>query len=470
MRVRDLVEDPALDLRLEVVGDLERPIRWVHTIEVADPGRFLRGGEVVLTAGVWRSAGVTSEEFVASLAEADVAAVGYGLVPSSPDTPEEFLDAARRYGLTCFVVPLPVAFIQITEAFVAAKREEWERPLRSHLTQYDAIVAALRGERGVATILRVLGRQLGLPVAVRSGGEVVGEPPENACELPLVGEGLADATLLLDRPFGDLGTEQQAAVAQAMPFMALEIERLRAVRATELRYASELFDWAYAGEAHLPRMETRLRSLGIRSDGPLAGMIVRTTDPAAAASALNRALGSRGVAVVRGSIAAGIALVHEPVATCAARLHHALPRGAVLGIGSPGHAADLRVSLLQAEHAAEAVQSRGGSGWMTHEQLSSPTLLLAAQDPEVLAGVSRALLGPVLEHDRRRGSNLLPSLQTFLDTGGKWRETAQRLHVHINTLRHRMSRVQELTGKDLDHTADRVDLYLALKALHLSGS
>ncbi|MGI8307719.1 PucR family transcriptional regulator [Saccharopolyspora hattusasensis] len=74
----------------------------------------------------------------------------------------------------------------------------------------------------------------------------------------------------------------------------------------------------------------------------------------------------------------------------------------------------------------------------------------------------------MLDHDERRGSDLLPSLAVFLDAGGRRQEAAQRLHMHINTVRHRMSRVEELTGRSLSSTADRVGLYLALQALRQS--
>jgi PucR family transcriptional regulator, purine catabolism regulatory protein len=137
-----------------------------------------------------------------------------------------------------------------------------------------------------------------------------------------------------------------------------------------------------------------------------------------------------------------------------------------VGVGKPGGAGELRVSLLQAAHAAEATSSRADGGWMTHDQLSSPALLLSVQDPELLTATAKALLGPVLDHDESRGGDLLPSLAVFLDAGGRWQEAAQRLHVHINTLRHRMSRVEELTGRSLSRTSDRVDLYLALRGLH----
>ncbi|GAA4829233.1 helix-turn-helix domain-containing protein [Saccharopolyspora rosea] len=470
MLVAELLDNPELDLRVRVRGRVDRPIRWVHTIEVSDPGRFLRGGEVVLTAGVWRTAGITAEAFVADLAAADVAAVGFGLVPPDTAVPEAFVDAARAHGLTCFVVPVRVAFLQIVEAFVNTKRAEWERPLRRHLAQHDAIVAALRVRRGVDTVLHALSQQLGHPVAVRvAGGLVAGEAPRPNHPLPLVGEGLADAELLLPRPVADLDVEEHAAVVQAMPFIALEIERARAVRATELRYAWELFEWVHSGAVGIATVRTRLHALGLPPDGPLAAVVLRTSRPDADSVRLGEFLGHDGAVAQRGGDVVAFARIEGTTHELARRVHDAFGDGVVhVGVGKPGGAAELRVSLLQAAHAAEAVSSRERSGWMTHEQLSSPSLLLSAQDPELLAATSRALLGPVLEHDERRGSDLLPSLAVFLDAGGRWQEAAQQLHVHINTLRHRMSRVEDLTGRSLSRTADRVDLFLAVRAFRQS--
>lgn len=466
MLVDDLLRVPGLDLQVRVRGQVNRPIRWVHTIEVSAPGRFLRGGEVVLTAGVWRSAGVTAEEFIGDLVDADVAAVGFGLVPPETAVPEDFIDAARARGLTCFVVPIEVAFLQIVEAFVSTKRAEWERPLRRHLGQHDAIVAALRMRRGVETVLRALSEQLGLPVAVRGGGGLVeGAEPTPSHPLPLVGEGLADSELLLPRPLAELDVEQHAAVVQAMPFIALEIERSRAVRATELRYAWELFEWVHSGSVDVGTVRTRLHSLGLSPDGPLVAVVLRGANPDADAVRLSELLGTDGVAVRRGREVAAFAQVRDSEAELAQRIHAAFDSAVHVGVGMPGTAAELRVSLLQADHAVEAVSARPDGGWMTHEQLSSPALLLAVQNPELLTATSRALLGPVLDHDERRGGDLLPSLAVFLDAGGRWQEAAQQLHVHINTLRHRMSRVEELTGRSLSRTSDRVDLYLALRAL-----
>lgn len=472
MLVSELLTDPALYLQVQMWADQDRPIRWVHTIEVPRPGRFLQGGEVVLTAGVWRNAGVTAEDFLSDLSDAGVAAVGFGIVPPETEVPHGFVAAARHVGITCFVVPAQVAFLQVVETFVNAKRVEWERPLRRHLDQHDAIVAALRGKRGISSVLGVLGRALNVPVAVRLAGEVVaGDPPEPAHSVTLVGEGLADAELLLTQPFDTLDVEQHGAVVQAMPFLALEIERDRAVRARDLQYAWELFEWVQRGGASTEAVHTRLHALGfpMSGDGVLAGIVVLTGYPDADARRLGEILGSDGIAVRRSDHVVALTRVHGDVSAAARTIHDSLvqrdDRVRQVGVGESATMDQLRMSLLQAGYAAEAVSRRNHSGWMTHEALNSPSLLLAVQQPEMLAATARSLLGPVLEYEERRGGDLVGSLAVFLDSGGSWQEAARRLHVHINTLRHRMSRIEELTGRSVADTGDRVDLYLATRAL-----
>jgi DNA-binding PucR family transcriptional regulator len=75
----------------------------------------------------------------------------------------------------------------------------------------------------------------------------------------------------------------------------------------------------------------------------------------------------------------------------------------------------------------------------------------------------RRLLGPVLEYDRSHATDLLGTLDAFLDCDGSWSRCADRLHLHVNTLRYRIGRIEQLTGRDLSRFPDRVDLFLALR-------
>src|SRR5690242_8727579 len=111
MTLRELLEDRRLGLRLLVGGDLERQIRWVHTTELADPSRYLQGGEVMLTTGVFLAAGTKAAAFAGTLAGARVAALGYGLPAPDASVPPELRQACEAHGLTLFSVPFELPFI-----------------------------------------------------------------------------------------------------------------------------------------------------------------------------------------------------------------------------------------------------------------------------------------------------------------------------------------------------------------------
>ncbi len=449
MLLHELLDDPSLGLEVLVAGAPDREVRMVHSIEVADPGEFLRGGEVVLTTGAWQRLGQTPAAWLSKVADAGAIAVGFGRLAPDDEPPADLVAAALERGLACFAVPVAVPFVRLAEVFVAAKRVEWEAPLRRQLEHHGAIVAALRAERGVDSVLRVLRRRLGIEVAVVAGTTTHGPVPVGGCPVTLIGEGLADASLVLPRPLAELDVDVQAAVSSAMPFLALELERERAVRATEQRYAWEVVEWIATG-VPAPAVTARLEALGVPLDRTLRCLVARGVGSDAVGAALAPYL-----IVERADDV--VCLVGEDVAR--------VPVAGYVGVGQPAAAGELRVSLLQARHAADALVARGVEGWLTHEELASPAVLLAAQDPAVLEALARTVLGGVLDSDRDRGTELVATLRAFLDGGGRWQDTADALHVHINTLRHRMKRVEELTGRSLASTADRVDLFLALRAL-----
>ncbi len=72
-------------------------------------------------------------------------------------------------------------------------------------------------------------------------------------------------------------------------------------------------------------------------------------------------------------------------------------------------------------------------------------------------------LGPLMEHDRKKRSELLRTLSGFFSANGNLARAAQELDVHRNTLVYRLERIAELTELDLDDADNRLILHLALK-------
>jgi sugar diacid utilization regulator/GAF domain-containing protein len=79
------------------------------------------------------------------------------------------------------------------------------------------------------------------------------------------------------------------------------------------------------------------------------------------------------------------------------------------------------------------------------------------------------VLGPLLEYDRNRGSELLTTLSAYLECNGVLTLTAEKCHTHINTVRYRLQKIEELLQCDLKNNQTLFDLQLALKLLSLQG-
>jgi DNA-binding PucR family transcriptional regulator len=97
-----------------------------------------------------------------------------------------------------------------------------------------------------------------------------------------------------------------------------------------------------------------------------------------------------------------------------------------------------------------------------YTEVGSHRLLLALLDRDALAVYRRAVLQPLLEHDRHSPVSLVTTMRAFFAAGQQSAAAARELGIHVNTLKHRLSLVEKLTGRDLRSTADVADLYLAM--------
>ena len=100
---------------------------------------------------------------------------------------------------------------------------------------------------------------------------------------------------------------------------------------------------------------------------------------------------------------------------------------------------------------------------VTSDEVASHELLLATVPPSVLRPFRERLLGPLLTYDDQHRAELLPTLREFLACSGSWNACAARMYVHVNTVRYRIRRIEELTGRDLSRLDDQVDFFLALR-------
>jgi DNA-binding PucR family transcriptional regulator len=277
---------------------------------------------------------------------------------------------------------------------------------------------------------------------------------------------------------------ERADLDLAGDLLGQELAHRSAVRDAERRFAGELV--ALAAQDALSPTETSARLRALRLD-PQRSLVVAAieVDPSEpdgvidSADGLEAMLRLKGlapviVAALDGSVhgiaplppGADDSIVDEDALTTLTTL-----AGPEVAVGvAHGSARELRRLVTEAGHAAAVAALRPGAPSLARSQdTGSHLLLLALHSDEIRRAFVTGVLAPITRYDAERSAELLRSLSTFLESGCSWQAAATALHVHVNTLRYRISRVEQLTGRDLGTISDRVDLYLAIQAQRLAG-
>jgi hypothetical protein len=506
---------------------LERPVTRVYTTDLLDPSRYLSGGDIVLTGLMWRRTPADSEAFVETLVDAGVAALGagdaaLGAVPADlveacrrhklplfevpvevsfraiTDAVTPSLWAERATGLAALLgrqrglvaaiargarladlLPLAAAEVGVPSWVLTptGRQLAGSSPLAPDVTA--ALARAFLGADRLPRAVTVA------PDLTFSLYAVPGRPEHRLTAWCLACEGSAAS-----RPY-----EQPDAAAELAGLVALERAQLDEGRRVERRLAAELAGVLVgngagrAGAGEDPaEVRARLRSCGLPADGTFLALLAGVTPPApgAAGGELAAAVLDELVEVIAPRSAAVAPLVDttdRALAVVAVEPDDAVRAVEALRAGVPALGPGLRRARLavgvsdpvsgpsglpgaveEAAHAHRLAAARPGEvALVSCAELASHVLLLAALPEQARRSFRGRLLGPLVAYDRAHDADLVRTLDTFLECSGSWSRCAARLHVHVNTLRYRLRRIEELTGRDLTRLEDRVDFFLALR-------
>jgi PucR family transcriptional regulator, purine catabolism regulatory protein len=517
LTVRGLVTEMGLDLAVGESG-ADAPIRWVHISELPDPTPWLSGGELLLTTGIQLDSEERQREFVRLLSGRHLAGLGFGTGFDHPELPRGVLEEAHRLDFAVFEVPYELPFIALTEkAFTRLVNEQYE-VLQRGIAIHKRLERLVLEERGLDDVVRALAAATGGAVSVLSargetiatrtfrrqvpaaamqevrdevrrrggaseGGEFAPNHPEIAgrslvLPVSIRGGAAPQAWLVAARDAGGLGDFERLILQQAVTVVALELMRQRAMRDTERRLAGDVLAEALTGRLSEDELGMRLRPFGVGGD---AAVIVfgggDGAPPAAAEGDLDRFLADAGIgalvasrerllcAVVdspQGVDPVGLAgRARDSLAAEHGELRAAASRSAPVG--------SLRRSFHEARCALEAAALVNGASppVASYRDLGAFQLLLSLQDDEALRLYCDSVLGPLEDASGEYGDELIRSLEAFIEQNGQWERAARELYCHRHTLRYRIRRVEQLTGRDLSSARDRIEFWLALRAREL---
>ena len=133
--------------------------------------------------------------------------------------------------------------------------------------------------------------------------------------------------------------------------------------------------------------------------------------------------------------------------------------------------AELPRAASEALLAANVTQGSEDGAVLAFEQTGAYRLLLSAmsENPQELQRFYGETVEPLVAYDNQYETDLVGTLEAFLDADGNVARTAQRLFTHRHTIYYRLERVRELSGLDVSSSDGREKLSLGLKAMRVLG-
>jgi sugar diacid utilization regulator len=283
--------------------------------------------------------------------------------------------------------------------------------------------------------------------------------------------------LWLDDADGSADDQEIVALEHARTVLSIELSRLYGLAETELRLGRDLAADLVGGVGD--DAMRRARALGYDLSRAHAVVVVEPGRRAAADDPLALTAQSAALQQLREPGGPPVLLLQRESAVVAVvpvdvsdddapleSLASSLGPAARVAVGGACHdPAALPTSLRQAQVALRiAEHAASASRVVRFEQLGVYRLLAESADPGSLDDMVASWLGPLVEHDRMRGSELVRTLARFLDHGGNYDATADSLLIGRTTVRYRLRRIRELTGYDLSDPETRFQLQLAVRA------
>lgn len=340
---------------------------------------------------------------------------------------------------------------------------------------------------GLERVARVWNRMLGSPDTDTRGSPgtaaaVVVDPRGTLSVWPIVTDSVQTIGYLVFEADHRAWPPELERVARTLVLVVrVELELRDNARQAEHAAATDLVRSLIADSLSPGELSARLRRLGVDPAAPITAVVAQVDDPGYPSRAVLDAvtsllaadgraivgcdLGDEAVVLLGGAHTAPAAgLDPAPAATEQRALlgDRHLRIGVSASTASPGQ---LAAAVASARARVRSAVGEGAITWSTRSAPLGYRALLDFVPDRIRAEFGRGLLAPLVDYDVRHGSELVLTLRVFLDASGAWQQAATELHVHVNTLRYRVGRIEDLTSRDLSTMRDRVDFFLALASV-----
>jgi purine catabolism regulator len=482
---------------------------------------LLSGGQALATASEQRRV-----DYVRELAGRGVAALAIETGPVLPDIPESMLVTAESQGLPLFELRKVAPFVGIMQEInsilvgqsveLLQRGDEISHAMAAELAHgggLDEVLAVLAGQTGTSVrLVSPAGLTLGSagsggsagggsgvavgaadgggPGAADSGGPgapdgggSAGGPGTSgsgvsagtlstlAVDIPV--RGVLAARLELELPDGVDPTFVRVAGERSVDILGLALLQRMPPGLKELAGA-ELMRAVHSGGQPW-RLEQLGAAAGFAVDGPVAAVMIRSAGSGRLRTALDAVLTASVPHAAsyadKLELIALAVLPREGTRAARAALIEVLggldaPEGSAIAVGPLGQGiGEAAWSMAEARRTLDLAPRTGRASRQVRDAdaFGAERLAVESIDAGVRRDFVRRTLGPILEHDAQRNSQLLHTLTVWLDSGCNTAQAARELHLERQSMYHRLQRIFDLCGGDPRGTGRLAGLHLATR-------
>jgi purine catabolism regulator len=466
LSLHDLLTEREFGLKLLTGGAdaLARPVLGAHTVEVEEPSRWLAEQWVMLTTGVrLRGRAASQRALIRELDDAGVTALGFGVGVVFKKVPSALSDEAAARSFPLFEVPYETPFREITRFVDGALGRDEAHLFRRLSALQRYLVDALREPEPEQALLERLAGFLDATAVIVDGPGGVEDSDAHTVAVPI---GIASdeprrhlvvscrrsgyvARLL--KPAADIAAPLLAAISGVGDLVRAQEE---AVRAALLGEALSRLD-----QHEIAAVSARAASFGLDFTQPARVVVIAAPNLEGARRRLDPLRVPRLVAQRDQAL---VVLVQAPDAVLEEQLA-LLARSdpdTVIGVGRAIDSIERAPDSLRDAELAVGRAALGAAGRVLRfEDFDLGTFLISEAQPDRLAPKVEQTLSVL-----RANPALLEAVRAYFHNDLDIRATAASLHLHPNSLRYRLGRVETLLGRSLKQPSTITSLYIALLA------
>jgi purine catabolism regulator len=484
--------------------NLDRQVRWVHPTEIPEIADFLRGGEMLLTAGLGIGASPEAQRrYLNEIADAKAAVLVVELSGRAfEEMPPALVEAARERGFPLVSLDRELPFVEVSAQVHESITDQRVLDLSAYERVNATMMQLLLSGRDHVMFTDALATEVNCPVVLEdatrqvvaySGATAAGDGvlkqwehhsriehdtatsgTENANEAhnctrrPVVLRGERWGWLHVLHGGAPIVGTAGYAVDRATDGIAIALLGARESGARSAQRQNALVSRLLLGDISGEAFVTRALRIGrdLRDRVLLAVIVCKESPPGATSEdameefcrtlhipAVVADVGEHTLAIMGLSRTSSEKRVVEKLSAVDVRA----------GISRPVTADQLPTAVQQAKSAASVAAAKPDSAVHRFDDLGVLRLLASLAGGPELARYIEDELGPLLKHDAKASNPLLPTLRTYLACDGNKSQAANLLFVQRRTLYYRLERIESLLGRSIDDSDTRQALIFAVR-------